>query len=72
MKALAAGTAIAAAITWGFVPTVIRIYASGGSLAGAVDPGAVAVASLLANVTVFTLAAVALRRRTRRQGRSGE
>lgn len=64
---LAAGLAIALGLGWGFVPIVIRIYASGGSLAGAAAPWTIAAGSLLANALVAGVAVVALR--DRRGGR---
>jgi hypothetical protein len=57
---LAAGLVIAAALAWGFVPTVIRIYGPGGSLAGAVEPWMIAAGSVLANALVAALAVAAL------------
>lgn len=60
---LALGAAIALALGLGFVPIVIRIYGSGGSLAGDIAPGTIAAASAAANVLVLACAALALRGR---------
>jgi hypothetical protein len=60
-RRLAVGIAMAAGIGWGFVPTVIRLYGSGGSLADAVVPWMVAAASVVANAVVLAFAALALR-----------
>ncbi len=60
-RRLALGVAMAAGLGWGFVPTVIRLYGSGGSLADAVLPWMVVAASIVANAVVLVLAALALR-----------
>ncbi len=62
-RRLALGVAMAIGLGWGFVPTVIRLYGSGGSLAGAVLPWMVVAASIVANAVVLGLAALALRGR---------
>lgn len=59
---LASGLVVAIVLGGAFVPTVIRIYGSGGSLAAADVPGMVAVGSLLANALLLALAVAALAR----------
>lgn len=60
---LALGAAIALALGLGFVPIVIRIYGSGGSLAWVAAPWTIAAASMAANAVVVACAALALRGR---------
>jgi tetrahydromethanopterin S-methyltransferase subunit D len=63
---LALGVAIALGLGVGFVPTVIHIYNSGGSLAGWATPGAIAAFSLAVNAVLVTVAFLALRAAPRR------
>ena len=66
---VALGVALALALGAGFSPLVIRVYGSGGSLAGVAGPWTIAAASLAANAIVLACAALALRDRRERPPR---